>query len=676
MAGNTYTIDLNLTESTKTKQALASMRQSLKDNADSLDRFTDTYTRLRGEVEDVTALEKEYAKSINAAIAAKDREIDKTAKALAAIRDQSSEEAEQARNRLRQLDEERRQIMQIADAEKERRKVEAERRKLEAEREAKHQKAVEREAALKKKLARFFDPRETVNGIKANIKGLQDLARNLKTVEGRMEALDKVKERLSKVSASVSKAGAMGGKIVGGMIGGVAGIGTAMAGAAMAGAAGTSQKESALKALKGATEDDANKVFIATGADYSTIVNAINKLSNKFHGDDLIAAAIQEVKTPGIASVLMASNSAIDTSKLEATLDQIRKSSGNADLSSAIAASTKARSVTTGAVSQTDYMNAYAALQTAGIDEESIDRIIASVAKQGGDFTENFNKTDLSKYVRGQQKNMIEGVKLTAIDKNRTAEASPAERLQETMNRISLVKDQLLMKIMPKIADVVEQIIDSPAFTAMVDGFAKFIKDFLPVFSQVVNALLPVAERLLPPILRAMEPVVRSISPILNRLTPFLEMAVNTLEPVLETIAQAVDWILSGQAIKDIKETLSDALEAVIAGINKAIAFITSPVISGINAMIDLINGLPFTDGDIQHINVPQLANGGVATVPSLCGEHGAELVLPMNNPSRAQSLVNNYTTTQNFTMMGNQTPLSLAQSIASDRFIRHAVKW
>jgi hypothetical protein len=65
-------------------------------------------------------------------------------------------------------------------------------------------------------------------------------------------------------------------------------------------------------------------------------------------------------------------------------------------------------------------------------------------------------------------------------------------------------------------------------------------------------------------------------------------------------------------------------------------------------------------------------ANGGIATQPSLVGEQGPEMVIPLSydRAARSDNLIANFT--QNFSMSGNQTTaLSLASAVKSRDFSR-----
>lgn len=70
-------------------------------------------------------------------------------------------------------------------------------------------------------------------------------------------------------------------------------------------------------------------------------------------------------------------------------------------------------------------------------------------------------------------------------------------------------------------------------------------------------------------------------------------------------------------------------------------------------------------------------AQGGIVNSPSLCGEAGPELVLPLDNSrsGRASQIINNFNTSQNFNMASNQTtPLAFAQAVGMNKFVRRSV--
>jgi SLT domain-containing protein len=66
------------------------------------------------------------------------------------------------------------------------------------------------------------------------------------------------------------------------------------------------------------------------------------------------------------------------------------------------------------------------------------------------------------------------------------------------------------------------------------------------------------------------------------------------------------------------------------------------------------------------------MANGGIATMPMICGERGPEMVIPLSHDraARGAQLTQNFI--QNFSMSGNETTaLSLSQAVRSRDFTR-----
>ena len=70
-------------------------------------------------------------------------------------------------------------------------------------------------------------------------------------------------------------------------------------------------------------------------------------------------------------------------------------------------------------------------------------------------------------------------------------------------------------------------------------------------------------------------------------------------------------------------------------------------------------------------------AQGGIVNTPTIAGEAGPELILPLDNSrsGRASQIINNFNTNQNFNMTNNQTtPLAFAQAVGMNKFVRRSV--
>lgn len=667
---HSYQINLDLTASSKSQQSIEKLNKAFEAGGDSIEEMNRAFVQLADQVEDVRDLERAYSSNVKKTLAAKDKELAQLNKQQALLEDIESDEYKRLTNAIKTAEAQKEQIKQ----------------------ESQHVRTLVKESKLRAQIAK--QTRKQGDAVGEQIKGYSRLSRTLEKVRGQFQKIQGLQQKAAKLARGAGKVGATVGKIGAG----VAGVASAAAGAVVASAGDIAEKEKALGALKGDERETAEKVFISTGADYSTIVAAINKLSAKFSGDELTAAAVQEVQNPGFASLLMASGSVgVSPDKLGGVLQQIKNASGAQDLSAAMEASTKARAVTRGAVSQTDYLQAYAALQNTGLDDERINAIITSVAKKGGNFIEQFNKTDLAQYVKGQQKAQVQGVKLSAIDPSKGTEKTGAQRMQESLNRLQLLKDKIIMQMLPPLADIVESVLDDPAVGILLDGLKEFTLRVMPILSDVLKAIMPAIQRALPSVVNMCEQVL----PVLGR---FLVWAIDALVPLAAGIADFLSWVFSGRMLDDIAAGWSDVIESAedwlaekIDAITKAIRgafdsvkkWITERVDSLISIVRDVVNTIKAPLESVGEAvsekagavvdwvsdRLPWNAQGGIVSTPSIVGEAGRELVLPLNNPGRAQSIVNNYTMNQSFNLNGAQSPLSLAQALETGRFVRR-VKW
>ena len=77
-------------------------------------------------------------------------------------------------------------------------------------------------------------------------------------------------------------------------------------------------------------------------------------------------------------------------------------------------------------------------------------------------------------------------------------------------------------------------------------------------------------------------------------------------------------------------------------------------------------------DEHSQSVSGAYESNGGIASMPSICGERGAEMVIPLDHSRAARSANLTQNLVQNFNMSGNETTaLSLSQAVKSRDFTR-----
>ena len=583
-----YSIDLDIKSTAASKQALKELQTTYEASSKDINALNASYVELAKHTNDITELDKQYNKIIKTRLDDKDEEIDKLKAEKVAIA---------ANMKLTQT--QKKEMIALVDCDIERLEVDK-----------KHTKAKEKEAKLLVKTNKLFHA-----NFNENSKSYK-LAKNAVSLQEKLNALIGKESKLRKAASKVASAGAKAGKVGLKAMGGAAAIGGAIVGAAAGAASDMADKERALGSLKSGIDPSVvDSVYVKSGADYDSIVAAVNNLSDVTKDNaQLVQGAVLELQNPGIGKLLLSQNQmdGNNIAKLNNAIAQIKKQTGTQDMSAALEAATKAKTVTTGAVSQTDYIQAYSALAQQGLDEDKINRIIKDISKQDGDFIENLNKADLTRYVHGQDKNRLSNAKLglEKLDLEKGQETSSAQSVVEKLRQFELKKNELLAKLAPvmeKILTEVGKVLDGPMVDKIADGLVKLFTAVLPL----------------------LEPILKLV------------------EPLLKPLTKVVDWLV---------KLSTDFVGVVLVPLAKAIE-----------------SALPWGDDDDTPVSGGAHAQGGIITAPSLVGEAGPELVLPLDSSraGRASQIIQNFNTNQSFNMSANQqTPLAFSQAVGNNRFI------
>lgn len=541
MAKNTkssqYNIELKLTGSKVNKAVLDELNNSFdgldnkikKTTEESLRDLSASFDKLLQSTEDVNELESQYGKVINDNISKIKSEID-TLEAKKVAITTNTDLTEKQRDAA----------IQILETQIKQKKQDVELLKLE------RAKAKAR-VAEKKFLGNKFNTESKLVKLHQKAVELQVKMNKLLAKESKLKS---AALGVAKVGKKVGSAGLKAGKVALKGIG-MAGMAVgALGGAAIAAAGDRVEKEKALKSLKSGIDPTiADRVYTQTGADYTTIVSAINALSKvtKDSGQ-LIQGAVLEIQNPGIGKMLLSTSMSGtgNLGNLKNHIDQIKKQTGSQDLTQALEASTKSRAVTKGRVSQTEYIQAYAALEAQGLDEETISRIINKVSAQKGNFIENLNKTDLSRYGKDAQERIRLSKANLGLEKlnDDAVEKTSAEKIQEKMRELSLKKDELLVKLLP-IAEKLLSAIKPAIFDKLInvviklaDAITPALENLLTILEPLIDAVMPVIDELLTPLLKWYSGVQKKL--IENVLKPVLEWLKTTGFPALIEIFKAI----------------------------------------------------------------------------------------------------------------------------------------
>lgn len=712
-----YNIELKLTGSKANKAVLDELNKSFdgidskvkKTTEESMRDLNASFDKLLSNTEDLEVLEEQYGQVVDDNISKIKSEID----ALEAKKVKTLANTE--------LTEKQRDIaVQMLEVKIKQKKQDAEQLKIE--------KAKAKARILEKKfLGDKFNTESKLVKLHQKAVELQVKMNSLLQKESRLKS---AALKVGKVAGKVGKAGLKAGSIALKGIG-IAGAAVgALGGAAIAAAGDQVEKEKALKSLKSGIDPTlADRVYTQTGADYTTIVSAINALSKVTRDSgQLVQGAILEIQNPGIGKMLLSTSMSGtgDLSKLKNHIDQIKKQSGSQDLSKALEASLKSRAVTAGKASQTEYIQAYAALEAQGLDEDTINRVINKASSQKGDFIENINKIDLSKYGKDAQERIRLSKANLGLEKlnDKAVEKSAAEKVQERMRELSLKKDELLVKLLPLAEKLLSAL--KPEFldkligvvVKLVDVITPALDNLLTLLDPLIDAVMPLIDDLITPLLKWYTGVQKKL--VEGVLKPVLEWLKSTGFPALIDIFKAIPHL--PQILLDgikwwwekIKSLPSAIWETISGGLSSLGGFIQDSIIDPIGTKIsetweslkswisdtwssvkewannlwqsikdkfiefkNTIVNLPSEIGSrIADFLNPFAAQGGVVNTPTIAGEAGPELILPLDNSraGRASQIINNFNTTQSFNMTQNQTtPLAFAQAVGQNKFVRRS---
>ena len=616
MANNhVYSIDLDISTPASSKEALKQLQTAFTNSNNSMRELNNTYAELAKHTKDTTELEKQYSKVVAKRLSDRDDEIEKLKAekvVIAANRDLTEAQKKEA--------------IALKDAEIER---------LEADK--KYIKAKEKEAKLLAKMNKMFH-----KNLDENSKSFK-LAKNMVAMQGKLNTLLGKESKLRKAASKAMQIGGNVAKVGLGVAGAAGGAAVALGSAAIDSAGKTQEKAAALRSLKSSVDERTlDEIYVVTGKDYSTIVEAINKVASLVDAKDIPKFAIAEIENPGLGR-LLAQQTKIDTDfDYRNAMNQIRKSTGIQDTSAIAEAAANSRAVKNKRLSQFEHMQATAALTQAGIDPETAERIITHIARNKGNqsFVDAFNSTDLSKLVWDQGlKNTLRNadIKLDAIDYSKegleeTAAQKAARETAEELRRFELEKDKMLREILPGV---------------------------LPL----MKAMMKLAQEVMPSVLSALGSLVKGLGIVVEWVMEQLRKVPVVRDKIKEfNLGEAM--INAGKTMKDAADQMNESNERAKREANQRRIMANREELS---TLIDKFKSV---------LPGGQNAQGGLITSPSIVGEAGPELILPLDHSraGRASQIINNFNTSQTFNMSANQqTPLAFASAVGRNRFVIRA---
>lgn len=491
------------------------------------------------------------------------------------------------------------------------------------------------ETKEQKKLGQLV--KDDLKGIKDKIKAQLEFIKTLKTTEGRYNAIKKAGALGAKAGVGIAKGA---GKAALGGIGIAAAAVGAIASNAGAATDTAVERERAAARVRGLSQEQASeavsRIYSITGADSERIVAAIHAvqsvLGRGLSVDELVQTASGEVLSPGISALYRQQTKGdVSANALIALANQTRAATRETGASVEQIASAREYLANTSNRTQSkaplrQQEAVYLSLLNSGaFDDESevqeaYKRFISRLRPDEDIFEaaskfdwasglSTTNKIQASNAIKatnwealravGNQQYSGDALALTSNEERASRMRATQERLQELQLRVLEAVDAAITKIGPE------------KLKYMVEGV-------LNLATEIVTRLLPILVNLI----ETLEPV---LQPLLGALLSLVDM-----------LGELVEWLKTNNVGEKSKSTFDVAKNF---------------------GLVGLLSNLWSDDEDEgDGFSGHARADGGVASIPTIVGERGAEMVIPFDyaRRGRANNLVQTFN--QTFNLSQNQT--------------------
>ena len=473
--------------------------------------------------------------------------------------------------------------------------------------------------------------KEDLKPLKEKIALQKEFIKSLRDTEGRYNALKKVdKGAMSVGGAALKGAGAVAGGLM------------AIGGMAVASANKFVDREREADRLKvsGSREDKVNLIgdlYAKTGADDTSIVDAINRVYTvlgNISREEIIEAATAEIRMPGAAALFRQQNTGpVSAKDFTAYFNRLRGIQGATGAtreqitsSSDYIANLRQSSFTN--ASETDLQSLYLALQNSGAfdTDEELQRAFASFVRKQKDsgvdvFTlakqwqdnGNWTRTAEGNTNRTQAANAIKNldfVRMRELSKTLDYQApqeTASEKTARQMRTLETLKDKLLIQVLESLQDMIK----TGDLKSLITGALDLIKLMVKFLTPVIQKLMPYVDK-------------------------FIRFIIERIGALAEYTA-AIKEQNKKQAERQVEAAQSKSPAKIIAarsGLDHAMKF----------------------------------ANGGITSIPSICGEAGfPEAVIPLDPSRSGRAAQIMQQVSQTFNMGSNESNvMSMASALRS----------
>lgn len=500
--------------------------------------------------------------------------------------------------------------------------------------------------------------KEDLKPLQEKLKLQKEFLASLKTQEGRYVALKKAAKGAMSIGGKALKGAGM-----------VAGAALAIGGMAVASADKQVTQETEARRMKGggSLEEKQNtllELYGKTGADYSTIVDAINRvygLLGNVSKSELVEAATAEIKMPGAAAILRQQNTeGVKAQDFTAYLNRMRSiqsvtGASAEQITNASSYISNLRQNNFSNASEAELQTLYLALQNSGAydSDEELQRAFTRFVRKQRDSGEDVfalaqkwqNSGEWTKSAYGatdktQVANTIGNLdfakmgELNRVTDFNAPQETAAEKTARELRELEVYKDKFLIQVLKAIAPMLEG-----------DGLSKLVDSTLKLFQKLAEFFIPLIEKLAPHLQKMVDLVIKLadfLIPILDKVLPYIGKVVDYFIDLFD-LASDIAASVAKQNEQQTQRQAKAAQEGNVAGM------------------------IAYSGGG----GMKMMADGGLTAMPSICGETAfPEFVIPTDPARRGRAEQIMQTVSQTFNMSGNETTaMSLAQAVRSRQF-------
>lgn len=475
--------------------------------------------------------------------------------------------------------------------------------------------------------------KEDLKPLKEKIALQKEFIKSLRSTEGRFLALKKA----AKGAMSVGGAALKGAGVVAGGLMAIGGMAVASANKFV-----DREREADRLKISGSRDDKIaiiGDLYAKTGADDTSIVDAVNRVYTvlgNLSRDEIIEAASAEIRMPGAAALFRQQNTnPVSAKDFTAYFNRLRGIQGATGAtreqitsSSDYIANLRQSSFTN--ASETDLQSLYLALQNSGAfdTDEELQRAFTSFVRKQKDsgvdvFTlakqwqdnGNWTRTAYGNTNKTQAANAIKNVdfarigELSKVADYDAPQETASEKTARQMRQLETLKDKLLIQVLESLQE---------AFKGKEGELKALISGALELIKLMVKFLVP---------------VIREIMPYVNKLVRAILDKIGALAEYTEAIKE--------QNKKQAERQVEAAQSRSVA---KTVAY----------------------RGGLDH--AMKFANGGITSLPSICGEAGfPEAVIPLDPSRSGRAAQIMQQVSQTFNMGSNESNvMSMASALRS----------